>query len=461
MLENIFEGTKKCFPAGEHIELRAQESKSRRLSLIDGNIMGNSRSETSGICARVYRGGFYGFASSSEYNEASVSEVLAAARKNADFMSGHLSSSKKQFAWLPGGFTDTAREYSDPEQKYYLDFLREIDNYVAERYKKLKSRIISGNSDSREKLLVVSDGRGYHDISPRSYMYVTMCDEDGEGKPVELTEVFGGFGSFDMNFINPADCFAKIDGLYERIMRKKEAVYADAGVKTCILNPLLTGMLAHEAVGHTVEADLVIAGSVAGPNLGKTVASEKISLVDFASEAFGKRAPLPVYVDDEGTPAKDALIIDRGQLVGFMNSRESAEHYNMEPCGNARAFAYSDEPLIRMRNTAVLPGTDKIEDMIASVEDGYYLTDTNNGQADTTGEFMFGVTMGYEIRHGKLGRAIKDTTISGVAFDMLKTVDMVSDEMEWQSSGYCGKKQPMPVGMGGPSVKCRVSIGGR
>ena len=78
---------------------------------------------------------------------------------------------------------------------------------------------------------------------------------------------------------------------------------------------------------------------------------------------------------------------------------------------------------------AGISGKDKLEDIIASVEDGYYLTNTNNGQADMTGEFMFGVSMGYEIKNGKLGRAILDTTISGVAFDMLKTVDMVSDNM--------------------------------
>ena len=114
-----------------------------------------------------------------------------------------------------------------------------------------------------------------------------------------------------------------------------------------------------------------------------------------------------------------------------------------------------------MRNTAILPGTSKLEDMIASIDDGYYFIDTNNGQADTTGEFMFGICMGYEIKNGKLGRALLDTTISGVAFEMLKTVDMLSDTMSWASSGFCGKKQPMPVGLGGPDVKCKVTIGGR
>ncbi len=49
---------------------------------------------------------------------------------------------------------------------------------------------------------------------------------------------------------------------------------------------------------------------------------------------------------------------------------------------------------------------------------------------------MFGVCMGYEIKHGKLGRAIRDTTISGIAFDMLKTVDMLSDDMVWNLLGY-------------------------
>lgn len=78
----------------------------------------------------------------------------------------------------------------------------------------------------------------------------------------------------------------------------------------------------------------------------------------------GSRAPLPVYVDDEGTPASDEVLIKDGILVGYMNSRETAQHFGMEPHGNARGYAYSDEPLIRMRNTAILPGKDKLEDMI-------------------------------------------------------------------------------------------------
>ena len=300
-----------------------------------------------------------------------------------------------------------------------------------------------------------------HFIAPRSYIYLMLTAETDTGAPVDLFRPFGGRGTFDVNFEDPSALYSGIDDLYEQLMQKREGVYADAGEKTVILGGMMTGMLSHEAVGHTVEADLVLGGSVAAHNLNKTVASELVTLTDFAHTAFGEACPLPVYMDDEGTEATDVPLIENGILTGYMNNRESALHFGMQPCGNARAWSFSDEPLIRMRNTAVHPGKDKLEDMIASVEDGYYLIDSGNGQADTTGEFMFGVTMGYEIKHGKLGRALLDTTISGVAFEMLKTVDMVSDTMVWVSSGMCGKKQPMPVGMGGPALRCKVKIGGR
>ena len=104
---------------------------------------------------------------------------------------------------------------------------------------------------------------------------------------------------------------------------------------------------------------------------------------------------------------------------------------------------------------------DRLGDMIAAVDRGYYLKRVSNGQADWTSEFMFGITCGYEIRNGKLGRAIRDTTVSGIAFDMLKTVTYVGDELQWMPGTWCGKKQLIPVCIGGPALKCRITLGGQ
>ncbi|MBR0081734.1 MAG: TldD/PmbA family protein [Clostridia bacterium] len=462
MIQDRLSDKKALFAARANTELRAQRNTRRVAVLLNGNLVNNVRTEQFGVSARVYENGVYGFSSTAEYTDETVKAVLKAASENAAFLSAHAGRGKGPHPHLMPGRIVTATDLSDPEQRAYIEFIQAIDRYVAAKYPDLISHTAVAMSDSMEKLLVVSDGTDGHSILPRSYLYVTMSAAGQDGKPIELHRVIGGgYGAFTQNYDNPEACYAEIDELYERVRRKTEGVYPEAGNKTVILGGTLSGMLAHEAVGHTVEADLVIGGSVAGPNLHKRVGSDLVNLVDFAHTAFGKPTPLPIYVDDEGVAATDAELIKNGILVGYMNNRESAERFGMTPNGNARAFLFSDEPLIRMRNTAVLPGTSKLSDMIASIDDGYYLLDTNNGQADTTGEFMFGVTFGYEIKKGKLGRALLDTTISGVAFDMLKTVDMVSDEMVWASSGMCGKKQPMPVGMGGPALKCRVNIGGR
>jgi TldD protein len=170
---------------------------------------------------------------------------------------------------------------------------------------------------------------------------------------------------------------------------------------------------------------------------------------------------MPVYADDEGVPASDAVLIRNGVLSGFMHSRETAARMGVQPTGSARAYAPHDEPLVRMRNTAIEPGSDKLDAMIAGVDDGYLLLDTGNGQADSTSEFMFAITLGYEIKGGRIGRAIRDTTVSGSAIKVLQSVDAVSDDMHWTSAGYCGKKQSMVVSMGGPALRARAHLGGQ
>ncbi len=454
-------GYKSLFSADAATAVRVQHSRNRGVSMFLGNITGNVRSESAGVSASVFKNGIKGFSSLAATDDASVKAVLDAANKNASFLAGRTSYGTVALgASLDMPFVSRPHPIMDAEQKRYIEFAKAVDEYIVKSCPKCSSRSIAIREDSMEKLLITDQCDGESCI-PRSYIYIFLTAEHTNGSPVELYEVFGGYGCFDEVFSTPEKLFAGIDSLYAKLLEKAEGVYADAGEKTCILDGILAGMLAHEAVGHTVESDLVLAGSVAKHCMGKQVASPLISLTDFANEAFGEAAPLPVYIDDEGVYAIDAPIIKDGILVGYMHNRESAAIYGVQPAGNARAFAYSDEPLVRMRNTAIHTGESSVEDMIASIEDGYYLMDTNNGQADTTGEFMFGITMGYEIKNGKKGKAILDTTVSGVAFEMLKTVDMVGNKMIWASSGMCGKKQPMPVGMGGPALRCRINIGGR
>ncbi len=462
MLNDILKTKKSLFSDGVQTVLRGQENRNRRVVFLQGNLVGNVRSETRGVSARVCRHGVYGFSSMAEYSRQAADAVLKAATENAIFLDNHAPKGLPDQAGNGTGIVPLHKGIVDFEQKRIIELCKSLDDYIVKTYPDLVSRTVVYTEDSQDKILYTSDAYDGHITNPRCYIYVIMTAlSKKDNTPLELYAVFGGSGSLETHFKTIEWMYPGIDALHRKLMDKVDGVYAEAGYKTVILGGPLAGMLAHEAVGHTVEADLVLGGSVAGPNLNKRVASDLVTMVDYANLTPEGEAPLPVYLDDEGQIARDAVLIKNGVLKGYMHNRESAEKFGVKPTGNARAWAFSDEPLIRMRNTAVLPGKSRLQDMIASIDDGYYLIDTNNGQADLTGEFMFGVTMGYEIKKGRLGKAILDTTVTGIAFDMLKTVDMVSDKVCWNSSGFCGKKQMIPVGLGGPELRCKIMIGGR
>jgi len=455
-----FSNYKKTFK--HYTELRVQENSSIRFGLLNGSLVSNEESSNSGVSSRVYKNGNWGFSSNAIINDKSIRNVIKSSSDNAIFL--NQMKNQKCGIILPENNYNYQMNLSTKKNKnnnvYWIEFISEIDNYIKNKYSFISSRRIFISNLNMEKNLITSSGTESYSFTPRSLLYVILTIEKDDNL-TELMEVYGGLGQLEDNFIKVEDFFKKIDYLVEKLKQKSCGVYPKAGTHEVVLDADLAGILAHEAIGHTTEADFVLGGSVAAEYLNKPVASDLISLIDYANKVNDQICPVPVFVDDEGTKADDVHIIENGILKSYMHNKDSANELGMNLTGNARAFQFSDEPLIRMRNTAIKPGKSKLAEMISTIDNGYYLMTSSNGQADSTSEFMFGVVMGYEIKNGKIGSAIKDTTISGIAFDVLKTVTMVSDEMKWSSGGMCGKKQIIPVGMGGPAIKCKVNIGGR
>ena len=79
MLQDILTKQKALFDTGVHTELRGQKNRNRRVVLLNGDIMGNVRSDVSGVSARVYRNGVCGFSSMAEYTAEAAEKVLKAA----------------------------------------------------------------------------------------------------------------------------------------------------------------------------------------------------------------------------------------------------------------------------------------------------------------------------------------------------------------------------------------------
>jgi TldD protein len=444
----------------DYAEMREHEVRKSRKVMIDGNLAANAQTTEGGVSARVYDRGYWGFASIPATDQSSRDRVAGKALENARAMCRF---GEKTSLQLAGDHHQGEQNVSDEpslSQREAVELMESVDAHCKQRYPDLKSTTLVLHEESHRKAFGTTGGASGLNTINRAACYIVMTAENGDGQPVELVETISGKGNLAQLDLSLGRLERVLDELHGHIRAKCEAVPAQGGEHTVVLSPALAGILAHEAMGHPCEADLVLGGAVTGNLLGQSVASELVTMVDFAHHYNGQELMIPVYADDEGTTAVDAVLIERGILKNFMSSRETATRLGIPATGNARAYTFSDEPLVRMRNTAILPGQSRLDDMIADVENGYYLMKTGNGQADSTTEFMFGITLGYEIRDGKLGRAIADTTLSGRAMDMLRTVDAVSNDMRWECSGYCGKKQPMVVSTGGPALRAKAHLGG-
>lgn len=233
------------------------------------------------------------------------------------------------------------------------------------------------------------------------------------------------------------------------------------GTYTIITDSSITGLIAHEAFGHGLEMDMFVKDRAkAVEYMNKEVASPIVSMKDGAKSAFSVAS---YFFDDEGVLAHDTKIIDKGILVGGICDSVSASILNYTPTGNGRRESFKRKAYTRMTNTFFEKGTSSLEEMIASVDYGYYISTTNNGMEDPKNwGIQCTALYGREIKDGKFtGKIISPVVMSGYVIDLLQSISMVSDDFAVHGTGSCGKgyKEWVRVSDGGSCLKAKVKIG--
>ncbi len=446
------------------VELRYHRRLLNDFTVQKGRVDVANSSVTGGIGVRVLENGSWGFASTVNLSAAAIESAIETARANA------LEISKIQAKKIPalprvtlGQGDITLPGYDELMSRPLEDKLSamvSMEREAAGSASQIHTAMASYREIFEDKVVVTSDGASISQKLVRPELrLVAYASGDGE-QNIGHTSL-GVTGGWDCLF-NHHKAGAIIEDTVRSAVDLLGAPHLPGGKTKVILEPSVVGLLSHEAIGHTVEADFVMSGSVAAGKIGKRVASELVTLCDSGAAEFGPTPGGLMAFDDEGVPTENTVIIEDGVFKSYLHNRESAAHFGVAPTGNARAWLYHDEPLIRMRNTYISPGTTSFEEMVASTDEGFLLVGAGSGQADATGEFMFGTDYAVEIKNGKLGRKFKEATISGVAFDVLSTVDAVGSEFKWDlGAGYCGKWQPAKVDAGGPYVRCEITLGGR
>ncbi|HEX9415025.1 MAG TPA: TldD/PmbA family protein [Ktedonobacterales bacterium] len=225
-------------------------------------------------------------------------------------------------------------------------------------------------------------------------------------------------------------------------------------ITTVVLDGPQTALQIHESCGHPIELDRVL-GMEAG-FVGKSFLTlDKLGTFRYGSDVVTivADATTPGGLgtfgwDDEGVPAQSTDIVKDGRFVGYLMSRDTAPLLGLASNGCVRADGWNRLPMIRMTNVSLLPGTWKLDDLIADTEDGLYLCTNRSWSIDDRRlNFQFGTEIGWEIKHGKLGAMIKNPTYTGITPEFWGGCDAVCDRGHWTVWGTpnCGKGEPIQV----------------
>jgi TldD protein len=241
--------------------------------------------------------------------------------------------------------------------------------------------------------------------------------------------------------------------------------------RSVILLPGIMYLQTHETIGHALELDRILGYELAYAG-GSFVTLNDFGKLRYGSPKLTARAdatltnsPGSFGYDDDGVPAQDNLLIDKGILVGAISGRQMVEEANARArkpifhgsSGANRATSFYRVPIERMTNINIDPGTDgTLDDIVSKTEKGIILDGDRSWSIGSNREqFHFATEIGWLVNDGKVGRVVKNSTYKGDTLRFYNSLSAVGDKSTWTVKyvDNCGKGQPnqvMQLGHGVP-----------
>ena len=351
----------------------------------------------------------------------------------------------------------------EEKQKFFIDVSKNLLQLKVNS--KISSLIIIYFESKEEKELVFEDGTKVYGKVPRINVLVSVSMKSDKASAT-FYEEFGGSGGFELVKIwdiekTLEEKIKSVDG----VLNKGKGV--TSGKKDIVLSNMLSGIMAHESVGHPFEADRVLGRESAqaglsylvGKKFGEKIGSEAVNVIDDPTLPNSSGFYL---IDDEGIKARAKYLIKEGKINELLQDRFSAYKFGVNSNGSARASRFDREPLVRMSNTFFMPGNYTFDELVEDIKDGIYMKSYMEWNIDDLriGQRYVGLEA-YEIKDGEIGDPLLFPVIEGTTFEFLSSIDAVDNTLKFYY-GTCGKGDPeqgIPVWMGGPNMRLRnVSV---
>jgi TldD protein len=446
-----------------YAEGRVQSTWGREFTMKNGEPQPSFFAEGYGIGIRVLARGALGFAATNDMKASSASDLARKAVRLAQAASVVLDRPVVFDSSKP-----VRRKWAAPERKgvenadaaWLRSVLVDIDGRIVNGKAgvKLPGRLMTLGVGLEEKYYVNSDGARVEARLPRVHFYGSLTAMEG-GATAQRFIQQGETGGLEVvsriGLAEKVEDEAKIMGRVLREARKPPTDTLDV-----VLSPELSGIAAHESVGHPQEADRVLGreGAQAGESylkadsLGRKIGSDEANVSDDPT-LIHSNGYTPV--DDEGVEGRKRLLIKDGVVNEFLQDRSTASQFRLYSNGAARAVSFDREPIIRMANTFVEPGDYSTDELIREVKHGvFFKTFTEWNIDDKRLNQRYVALEAYLIDTGEVKGMVRAPVLEITTPKLWGSVKARSEHLEYEAA-VCGKGDPQqgaPVWTGGPET---------
>lgn len=223
------------------------------------------------------------------------------------------------------------------------------------------------------------------------------------------------------------------------------------GPATVVLGGSLAAMQLHETLAHALELDRVLGmeAATAGTSFLTTdrlgryrVGSEQVTVTVDPTTPSALGA---FFFDDDGVEARRSTLVERGLLVDYLSSCDTANAVGRSSTGCSRAESWNRLPLVRITAVDLEPGDRSLEELLGGVDSGFLLDGTRSWSTDDRRvTFEFAAEAAWEIESGELKGLRRGPVYRGVTPEFWQRCDAVADRASWRTYGLsqCFKGQP-------------------
>ena len=452
-------------------DARIVETEYEHILVRNGNVESYTRNNDIGFGVRTLLNNAWGFHSSNKIEETEIDRVIdksleiakaSGIAKGKSVSLSHLNPQKGRYK------TEIEKDPFGVSVENKINLLLTLDSILS-NYKAVKVRTARMICIKERKIFMSTEGSLIEqEIVHTGAEIRALAVKEGEVQ----TRSYGDFGQAGYEFIEGLKLPQEAPRVGEEAEKLLRAKSCPSGKKDIVISDDQMVLQVHESIGHPTELDRVFGteASYAGTSF---VTPEKLGSFKYGSKFVNITADATIKNglggfgwDDEGVPAQRIYLIKEGVFNDYLSSRDTAPLIGRESTGAMRASSWSRIPIIRMTNINLEPGEFTLEELIDGVSDGLYLLTNKSWSIDDRRiNFQFGVEFAYEIKNGKLGEIIKDTTYTGITPKFWNSCDGVGNKDCWKMHGVmnCGKGEPgqsMRVGHGTAPARFRgIEVG--